>query len=145
MAMMDELIPRFRLRMLDVDPAKNTLLEELEFTDDQVRGFILESFYDINESEPRTSYTLDQFPKTSLLLDGALVFALQARGLIQLRNQLSYSDAGFSVNLDDKSGNYAQWLSMITNRYLTDRKELKRSIVPRFRGVGSPMRWWYRD
>ncbi len=144
-AAIDDLIPRFRIRVLDDNVEKNTLLEELEFTDEQVKGFIMESLYDINEYEPRTDFKLDGFPKTSLLLDGALVFALQARGLIQLRNQISYSDAGFSVNLDDKSGNYAQWLNMVSTKYLNNLKEFKRSIVPRFRGVGSPMRWWYRD
>ena len=144
MATLDELVPRFRIRILDVDPEKNTLLEELEFTDQQVKGFILESLHDINESEPMTNFKLEHFPKTSLLLDGALVFALQARGLIQLRNQISYSDAGFSVNLDDKSGNYAQWLTMISTKYLSGLKDFKRSLVPRFRGVGSPARWWHR-
>lgn len=145
MATLDELVPRFRLRMLDDSAVENTLHQRLEFTDDQVKALIMESLYDINESEPRTDFQIERFPKTSLLLDGALVFALQGRGLIHLRNQISYSDAGFSVNLDDKSGNYAQWLNMVVSRYLTDRKEFKRSIVPRFRGVGSPMRWWYRD
>jgi hypothetical protein len=145
MATMEQLVPRFRIRILDTDPEKNTLLEDLEFTDDQVKGFIMEALHDINESEPTTSYPLEKFPKTSLLLDGAVCFALQARGLIQLRNQISYSDAGFSVNLDDKSGNYAQWLTMISTRYLNGVRDFKRSLVPRFRGVGSPMRWWYRD
>ena len=145
MISLDDLVPRFRIRILDTDAEKNTLLEELEFTDDQIKGFIVEALYDINEYEPRTNFRLEEFPKTSLLLDGALVFALQARGLIQLRNQISYSDAGFSVNLDDKSGNYAQWLNMVSTKYLHALKEFKRSIVPRFRGVGSPMRWWYRD
>lgn len=142
-APMTRLIQRFRNRILDLDPLENVLKGALEFSDEQIAGFIIEALYDINEAEPRRAqYRFDQFPKTSLLLDGAMVFMLRARGLLHLRNQVSYSDAGFSVNLDDKSGYYAQWLSTTAASYYADRKEFKRSLVPRFRGVHSPMRWW---
>jgi hypothetical protein len=133
------LIQRFRTRILDNDPLKNVLEGKLEFTPAQIEGFITEAFYDINEAEPQTFDTLDQFPKTSLLLQGALIFMLRARGLLHLRNQISYNDAGFSVNLDDKAGYYAQWLSTEATTYFNDRKQFKRAQVPRFVGVGSPL------
>jgi hypothetical protein len=136
---MSGLIRRFRSRILDLDPLKNVLEGKLEFTPVEIEGFITEAFYDINESEPETSYLLTQFPKTSLLLQGALVFMLRARGLLHLRNQLSYSDAGFSVNLDDKAGYYAQWLNNEASIYFSDRKQFKRAQVPRFVGLGSPI------
>lgn len=139
---MTKLVKRFRNRILDLDPLENILKGELEFSDDRIEGFIVEALYDINEAEPRRqSFPLERFPKTSLLLDGAMVMMLQARGLLHLRNQVSYSDAGFSVNLDDKSGHYAQWLQQVASRYYQDRKEYKRSYMPRFRGVDSPMGW----
>jgi hypothetical protein len=141
---MTVLVKRFRNRILDTDPLENLLKGTLEFSNEAIEGFIIESLYDINEAEPRRNqFTLQQFPKTSLLLDGAMVMMLRGRGLLHLRNQISYSDAGFSVNVDDKSGHYAQWLSQVNQNYLQDRKEFKRSFTPRFRGVDSPLGRWY--
>lgn len=141
---MTKLVQRFRNRILDVDALDNILKGELEFTDKKIEGFIIEALYDINEAEPRKiQYKLEGFPKTSLLLEGALVMMLRARGLLHLRNQVSYSDAGFSVNLDDKTGYYAQWLSTTAAGYYRDRTEFKRSLNRRFRGVHSPMSRWY--
>lgn len=141
---MNTLVQRFRNRIYDTDPLKNILEGKLDFTDSQLEGYIIEALYDINEAEPQTNLLIQGFPKTSLLLDGAMVFLLQSKGLLHLRNQVSYSDAGFSVNLDDKSGNYAQWMAQIQNTYLMKLKEFKRGRVPRFRGVDSPMGWWGR-
>lgn len=139
---MTKLIERLRNRILDHDPLENILKGDLEFTDKQLEGFIVEALYDINEAEPRRrQFELQRFPKTALLLDGAMVMLLQGRGLLHLRNQISYNDAGLSVNLDDKSGYYAQWLGQLKMSYLNDRKEFKRSLVPRFRGIDSPMGW----
>lgn len=136
------LTKRFRNRILDLDPLENILKGDLEFSDERIEGFIIEALYDINEAEPRRrQFTLQQFPKTALLLDGAMVMMLQARGLMHLRNQVSYNDAGLSVNLDDKSGYYAQWLGQLKASYVNDRTEFKRTLVPRFRGVDSPMGW----
>jgi hypothetical protein len=136
-------VRRFRSRVLDNNPLKNVLNNyEEEFTENEIVGWVEESWYMINEAEPRTNYRLDNFPKTALLLDGAMMKMMEAKGLLHLRNQLSYNDAGFSVNLDDKSGFYAQWLSQKATVFFQDLKTFKRSKVPRFRGVDSPMRFW---
>ncbi|MED4068625.1 hypothetical protein [Priestia megaterium] len=140
---MSSYIQRFRNKVLDTDPLKNILNDyQLEFTDSQIAGWITEAWYMINETEPRTNYRLERFPKTALLLDGAMMVMLEARGLLHLRNQLSYSDAGFSVNLDDKAGHYAQWLAQKATLFYQELKQFKRSQVPRFYSVGSPMRFW---
>lgn len=136
------LIKRFRNRILDSDPLENILKGDLEFSDERIEGFIIEALYDINEMEPRTKLTIQRFPKTALLLDGALVKMLIGRGLLHLRNQISYSDAGLSVNLDDKSGYYSQWLAQLSTKYEQDKQRFKASLVPRFRGVHSPMARW---
>lgn len=139
---MEILIKRFRNRILDVDPALNIITLDYEFSDERIEGFIIEALYDINEAQPRRKkFRVDNFPVTGLLLDGAMVFMLKARGLLHLRNQVSYSDAGTSVNLDDKSGHYAQWAAQFEAQYREDLRQFKRSLVPRMVGVGSPMRW----
>ena len=136
-------IERFRAKTLDTDPLKNILNDyQLEFSDREIAAWIKEAWYMINEAEPRTSYRLEKFPKTSLLLEGAMMIMLEARGLLHLRNQLSYSDAGFSVNLDDKAGHYAQWLAQKATLFYQDLRQFKRSQIPKFFGVGSPMRFW---
>lgn len=137
-------VRRFRNNILDNDPQLNTLLGSKAYTDTQLKGFIEESWYMINETEPRSSYSLEGFPKTVLLLDGALMKLLEAQGLLHIRNQISYNDAGFSVNLDDKSGHYAQWLASKATVFFQELRQFKRSRIPKFRGVGSPMGRWYR-
>lgn len=139
---MSEMVSRLRLRIFDSDPLKNILTGGLEFNDEQLSGYIMEAYYDVNEAEPQSNIPFDVFPKTSLLLDGALVFLLRSRGLLHLRNQISYSDAGLSVNLDDKAQIYASWMTNEVQMYFNARKEFKRSMVPGFRGVTSPMRWF---
>lgn len=140
---MQSYIRRFRLKIMDLDPIKNILNDQKEeFSDEEIAGFIEEAWYMINEAEPRTNHRLSRFPRTALLLDGAMLQMLEGRGLLHLRNQISYSDAGFSVNLDDKAGHYAQWLSNKATVFFQELKNFKRSQVPRFRGVDSPMRWW---
>lgn len=140
---MTMLIKRFRLKILDLEPMENLLKGDLEFSDERIEGFIIEALFDINEMTPRTRYTIQKFPQTALLLDGALVQMLVAQGLLQLRNQVSYSDAGLSVNLNDKSGYYAQWLGQISAKYEEGKRRLKASIHPGFRGVNSPMARYY--
>jgi hypothetical protein len=140
---MKSFVRRFRNKILDTDPLLNILNEQrLEYSDEQIAAFIEEAWHMINEAEPRTNHPFERFPKTSLLLDGAMVVMLEAKGLLHLRNQLSYSDAGFSVNLDDKSGHYAQWLSQKATVFFQELKQFKRARPPRFYGVGSPMRWF---
>lgn len=140
---MKSYIRRFRNKVLDADPLLNILNEQkLEFTDEQIASWIEESQYVINEAEPRTNFKLERFPKTALLLDGAMVLMFEAKGLLHLRNQISYSDAGFSVNLDDKSGHYAQWLAQKATIFYQDLRMFKRSRNRGFRGVSSPMRRW---
>lgn len=139
--MMNDLIRRLRLRLADIDPDLNTLYEKLENSDDVLEGYIIESLYDINEAEPRRkSFRLERFPKTALLLDRAVVFALDSQAILQLRNQLSYNDAGFSTNLNDKSPMYSQMAMQKMQQYKVDLKEFKRTLLPRMQGVGSPMR-----
>jgi hypothetical protein len=136
-------IRRFRGKILDNDPMLNVLNNnQLEFTDEQIAGWVEEAWYMINEAAPPSRYSLEQFPRTSLLLDGAMMMMLEARGLLHLRNQISYSDAGFSVNVDDKSGMYAQWLTNKATLFLSELKAFKRSRSPGFIGVNSPLSWW---
>lgn len=139
---MASLVKRLRLRLADIDPDLNTLFGKLENSDEVLEGYIIEALYDINEAEPRRkTFRLERFPKTALLLDRAVVFALDSQSILQLRNQLSYNDAGFSTNLNDKAPMYMQIQAQKMQQYKMDLKEFKRTLVPRMRGVGSPMRW----
>lgn len=141
---MQSLIHRLRLRLADIDPDLNTLYEKLEHSDDVLEGYIIESLYDINEAEPRRKqFRIERFPKTALLLDRAVVFALSSQAILQVRNQVSYNDAGFSTNLNDKGPMYEQMQQIRLAQYKQDLKEFKRTLVPRMKGVHSPLgrRW----
>lgn len=142
-AAMTALVSRLRNKIYDNDPLKQILNNyKQEFSDSTLEGYITESWYEINEAEPQTSYSLEQFPKTALLLNGAVIQMCQSKGFLHLRNQISYNDAGFSVNLDDKSSAYAQWLGQFAQTYFAELARFKKK-PPGFVGVGSPLRRWW--
>lgn len=140
---MAALVKRLRNKIMDNDPLMQILNNyQQEFSDDQLEGWITEAWYAINETEPETSYPLETFPKTALLLEGSVLQMCEGKGFLHLRNQISYNDAGFSVNLDDKSGVYAQWLAQLAQTYFNELTRFKRR-PPGFVGVGSPLRRWW--
>lgn len=137
------LINSFRTQMNDVEPELNILNgKRLQYTDSRVVRFLVEGLKDINRGSPKTTYTLYDCPDSDLLVRASAITALIAEGILQLRNQVDYSDSGFSVGLFNKTGGYQGWAGFLLQTYLQDKREFKNSIIPRsqnsgFVGVGS--------
>ena len=135
----DELKEDFKTTIKDYDESKNILLgKKEEFTDTEVKRYFERAIKDINKGSPNTRFTIFNLPKENrgLLIDGAVVFTLIGNGILQLRNQISYSDAGLSVGLFDKSSGYQQWAMNLVQMYQMDKREFKAGIIPKSENSG---------
>ena len=56
---------------------------------------------------------------------GTVISILESVGLLQTRNQLSYSDGSISVQASDKAPMIMQWISMLRSTYEQKKKDFK--------------------
>lgn len=133
----------FVLKMGDIDKSKNILNgKTFQFPDWQIIAMLKEGVKDINSGTPRTDFTIFNFPDKDLIVSAAVIHALMAEGILQLRNNVDFSDSGFSVALFNKTGSYQNWAMFLLQMYTKEKAEFKTSIIPRshnsgFFGVGS--------
>ena len=146
-----EHIGLFRTTIFDYDKDKNILLgQQLEFTDSEVYRFFKRAIRDINSGTPRTRITIFEMEDEDLLVDGAVIFSLIGKGLLQLRNQISYNDAGLSVDMFNKSSGYSEWARVFLQMYMVDKQAFKASIIPSsynagFSSLGSEFSHYFGD
>jgi len=124
----------FRLKMADDDPEKNVLNKKAsQYLDNTIVKLIYSSLNDINSGFPKTNFSLVEFNNTiddDLLVDGAMVFALIREGLLQLRNQIDFSDSGLSIAMFNKTGLYQGWANFLLQEYVASKKDIKRAVLP---------------
>ena len=85
---------------------KNILLGEFEFEHNNIREAIKYTVEAYDLIMPLTSSDPSNFPYRYLLLIGATGHLLRSGSILQLRNQLTYSDGGFQSGIDDKWQQY---------------------------------------
>jgi hypothetical protein len=143
---LEDLITTFRLRTSDDDPEKNVLGGKVQqYSDNKIVQLLFTANKDINSGFPRTKYTLFEFYNKvddDLLVNGAIVWALIGEGLLQLRNQIDYSDSGLTVAMFNKTALFQGWAGFFLQQYLIDKKEFKSTVIPGssnsgFVGIGS--------
>lgn len=135
-----------RMQLKDDNAARNHLdAYQQHYTNAELIFYIRRAVKDINRETPHTNYTVDNFPvdHQDLLITGGMIFAFVADGVLQLRNQIDYSDAGLSLSMFNKSSLYDQKVSFYLQIYLQDRKEFKRGVLANsvsagFYGIASP-------
>lgn len=150
---LQEMIIDFRTRMADDDPEKNIINKKThQYSDDKIVRYFKIAMGDLNGGAPRTNYTIFTFAKledSDLIINGAMVFALLAEGILQLRNQMDYSDSGLSIGLFNKTGAYQGWAGFFLQQYIREKAEFKSTVIPKgynsgFVGVSSEFgyRWF---
>lgn len=95
----------------------NKLLRALQFPDEniiQCRNLALLSY---NAVTPITNETFETFPNQVLLLYGTLYHLFNGVAASAARNELNYSDAGITVNIEDKVNYYSQLASNYLNQF----------------------------
>lgn len=138
-----ELFEDFRTQVLDFAAEENILNEmEIENSNIRIDRYFKRAIRDLNSGTPITRFTIFDFPDRGLLVEGAVIFYLISQGILQLRNQLDYSDAGLSIGMFNKTGQYQSWAQFLLMGYMQAKQEFKRSVLPNkpnagFVGIGS--------
>lgn len=150
-AILEDLITNFRLSIGDDNPEKNILNKKMSvYSDEQIIRFLNRALKDINGGQPRTTFTLWDFSSnwdSSLIIDGAMVFALMAEGMLQLRNQVDFNDSGLSIAMFNKTQMYQGWASFLLQSYMQGKAELKAAVTAKaepsmFIGIGSEFSYY---
>lgn len=143
----------------DVYRSLNTLVEEQRgerWTDTQLLVYVNQAVADLNAEPPLTTFTIENFPDSlrACIVNGAVIFALIAEGILQVGEQFSYSDNGISLSINLAQG-YQSMAQMLLSSYVQLKKDIKKSFRPQAAGIHSapapyrirsyaPRQWTYR-
>lgn len=111
-------------------PELNRLIEGRETSDREIAFGIMEAIDDFNTTPPLIgNYNIENFPSTSLLIRGTIINVLESVGLLQTRNQMSYSDGqGVGVGISDKTPLLLNWIQLYQGQYEQKKFRLKQAI-----------------
>jgi hypothetical protein len=102
-----EIIEEFRSFIMDYKPELNILDgKQLKYTDNDLLRYLKLGLDDLNSGYPPANYTMFNFPDETLVIQSSFVKLLIAEGILQLRNNVNYSDSGLSLDMFNKSGAY---------------------------------------
>ena len=123
------LIATVRTRMRDF-PELNRLIEGHETSDREIALAMMEAIDDFNTTPPLIeSYGIENFPSVSLLIRGTIINVIESVGLLQTRNQMTYSDGqGVQVSISDKTPMLMNWLNLFINQYEQKKLRLKKAL-----------------
>ena len=110
-------------------PELNRLISGEETSDRMIAWAVVDALDDFNSTPPFIgSYGLKNFPSVSLLREGAVIRILESVGLLQLRNQMNYSDGGITVSVSDKAQFLMSWINMLRGSYEQKKTRIKSSM-----------------
>lgn len=125
---MNEMIAYVRQYTRDF-PELNRLTQGYESSPRMVAWAIVDALDDWNSTPPFIGGAdLRNFPSVSLLARGAALSLIESVTMLQMRNQLNFTDGGISVSVNDKGPMLMQWLSMMRARYDQQKMAMKASI-----------------
>ena len=109
----------------------NRLVKGEEHSDRMIAWAIMDFLSDFAGTPPNLGfYSLDDLMRMhyqSFALRGTAVALLQSLGMLQTRNQLSFSDGGISVGVSDKSPLLMQWIRDFSTKY--EQEKVQRKIA----------------
>ena len=124
-----DLIQLVRAKLRDY-PELNRLIAGHESSDKQIALAMLEVVDDWNTTPPLLdAVSLEGFPSTSLLITGTLIRLIESIGLLQTRNNMTYSDGqGVQVSVSDKAPMLMQWMNLFSSQYERKKVQLKQAL-----------------
>lgn len=139
-------IPEIRLALLDF-PCKNTLLDDVEFTDLEITHAIRRPIDRWNETSPNIKvYTVVTFPWREHWMIGTVGYLLRTAAHHYRRNHLTYQAAGLSVADKDKFNQYDQAGTQYIQEYDTwmRNKKIEINVAQGFGTLSSAYgRYWF--
>ena len=136
-ARMNEMIAYIRLYMRDF-PELNRLIAGYESSPRMIAWAIVDALDDWNTTPPFIgNASLDNFPSKHLLARGAVISLLESVAMLQMRNQLQFTDGGITVSVNDKAPMLMQFISMMKAGYEDKKARMKSSLNIEMAMVGS--------
>lgn len=104
------IVTKDQVRMFMRDRApKNILLDDVQFTDDELNMALEMTASAYNAVTPQTNFTPSTFPNKYVLLIGTARFLLMSESFLQVRNQATVQDGDIApIGIDDKAALYSQ-------------------------------------
>lgn len=116
-----------RLFMNDT-PELNRLIRTEESSDEKIDLSIALAINDYNITPPILGEAqVANFPSLYLLIYGASIQLLRSNGILQSRNELTYSSGGVSVRIFDKTQLYQSWIANFLADYERKKAQFKLS------------------
>ncbi len=126
---MSDLLSIAEVREFVSDYAPNNyLIEGEEFTDAFIHLCRDLSIDEWNTIPPFSKVTLSTFPSKSALLYGTLWKMFDGRAALLARNTMSYSDAGVSIAIEERSELYRGLASGFRDSFQSSAKSLKQHL-----------------
>ena len=137
-------IPEVRLMLRDSCPEQNFLIDDFEFTDDQIVACIRLPVDEFNEKyQPKTNFGASNFPYRFHWLRGATGYLMEIASKGYARNHLDYSAGGVNVQDKNKFGVYAAMSKDLLaewRQFIKERK-VEMNIEGGFGNMGSGYRF----
>ena len=110
-------------------PEKNRLLDEYEFTDDEICIAIRQAVSQFNTYPPHHIILHNEFPEVfnELMLQGTLAKMFRGKAFLQFRNQLNFQDGGASGGVSDKGQPYSQLADSLQTKFRANCLAVKKS------------------
>ena len=124
-------------------PDKNILLDDIEFTDQDINFAIQLATSMYNTMPPATNLESAQIPIYILLL-GVCYFLLNSEGIRQMRNQIVTQDGNIApVGIDEKEGLYRTWADNFKQEftYTAGRYKTSQNMEACYGNFGSGYAW----
>lgn len=127
-ARMNEMIAYVRLYMRDF-PELNRLIAGYESSPRMIAWAIVDALDDWTTTPPFLgAVTIQNFPSKHLLCRGAVISLLESVAMLQMRNQLTFTDGGITVSVNDKAPMIMQFLQMMKAGYEDKKIRMKSSL-----------------
>lgn len=114
---------------LNDTPELNRLIRRQESDDPKLDLALALAVDDFNITSPLLgTYRVETFPSLYMLIYGSTIQTLRSAGILQSRNELSYSSGGVSVRIFDKTQNYQSWIAQFVADYERKKQNYKISL-----------------
>ena len=127
-------------RWLRDTPEKNPLLEDNEFSTDDILLAIKMAVAAFNETPIRTSFEVAGFPYIACLFDGVAAFLYEGASVQQARSHLPYATGGVQVDDMSHSVDYAALASNFRKKFNDETRAIKNqmNLEAGWGSIGSP-------
>ena len=121
-----------RIKLKDTHPDKT----KRKYTNIELDTYIKNALWDMNGTPPAFTYfTVEDWENSvpewkSLIVQGAMIFAMISQGMFEIGKEFSYSDNGISVTID-RSAKYQSLANMLLQSYQKQKEGVKRAYFMR--------------